>query len=104
MEQEIPSLYLIVLSSLLFSIGLAIVLTKKNIILILMGIEIMLNAANINFVFFSQQDSELIQGQMMTLLVLVIAASEASVALAIIIKAYQYFGTLDLGKIKNLRG
>lgn len=94
--------YFFILSALLFSIGLAIVITKKNSIVVLMGIELMLNAANINFVAISQSD-EKIAGQFFSLFVIVVAACEVAVALAIILKLYQHFSTVDLDKVNEIK-
>ncbi len=93
----------LVISALLFSIGLAIAVTKRNAILILMGIELMLNAVNLNLVTFSQYDPNRLQGQMFTLFIMVIAAAEVTVALAIILKIYDYFKNLDLDEINSLK-
>jgi len=93
----------LLISTILFSIGLIICITKKNAIVVLMGIELMLNAANINFVAMSRFN-ENISGQYAALFVIVIAAAEASVALAIVIKLYQYFKTVDLDRINKLKG
>lgn len=99
----IPLDHYLFLSAALFCIGTAILLTKRNAIVALMGVELMLNAANINLVAFSQYDSRL-QGQMFALFIIVIAATEAAVALAIILKAYSYFKTADLDEINELKG
>ncbi len=93
----------LIISALLFSIGLAVVVTKRNAILILMGIELMINAVNLNLVAFSQYDPNRLQGQMFALFVMVIAASEVTVALAIIMKIYDYFKNLDLDEINQLK-
>ncbi len=93
----------LIISALLFSIGLAVVVTKRNAILILMGIELMLNAVNLNLVAFSQYDPNRLQGQMFALFVMVIAAAEVTVALAIIMKIYDYFKNLDLDEINQLK-
>ena len=93
----------LIISALLFSIGLAVVVTKRNAILILMGIELMLNAVNLNLVAFSQYDPNRLQGQMLALFVRVIAAAEVTVALAIIMKIYDYFKNLDLDEINQLK-
>jgi NADH:ubiquinone oxidoreductase subunit K len=93
----------LIISALLFSIGLAVVVTKRNAILILMGIELMMNAVNLNLVAFSQYDPNRLQGQMFALFVMVIAAAEATVALAIIMKIYDYFNNLDLDEINQLK-
>ena len=93
----------LVISALLFSIGLAVAVTKRNAILILMGIELMLNAVNLNLVAFSQYDPNRLQGQMFTLFIMVGAAAEVTVALAIILKIYDYFKNLDLDEINSLK-
>ena len=94
--------YLIV-SALLFALGLLIVLYRSNAILILMGIELMLNAANLTFVAFSQAHGAL-GGQVFVLFVIVAAAGEAAVAIAIIVLLYQNLGTVNVEKAKNLNG
>lgn len=93
----------LVISALLFSIGLAVAVTKRNAILILMGIELMLNAVNLNMVAFSQYDPNHLQGQMFALFIMVVAAAEVTVALAIILKIYDYFKNLDLDEINSLK-
>jgi NADH-quinone oxidoreductase subunit K len=93
----------LVISALLFSIGLAVAVTKRNAILILMGIELMLNAVNLNMVAFSQYDPNRLQGQMFALFIMVIAAAEVTVALSIILKIYDYFKNLDLDEINSLK-
>ncbi len=87
----------------LFSIGLAVVLLKRHAIMVLMGVELMLNAVNINLVAFSQHDPERVQGQMMALFVMVIAAAEAAVALAILLQVYRHFRTVQLDEISELK-
>ncbi len=94
------SLYLF-LSAALFSIGLAVAITKRNAIVVLMGIELMLNAANVNLVVFSQHDPKL-QGQAFALFVMVVAAAESVVGMAIILKVYQHFKTIHLDQISDL--
>lgn len=100
----IPLEHYLILSALVFSIGLAVMLTKKNTIMVLMGLELMLNAANINLVAFSRYDGASLQGQALTLFVMVVAAAEAAVALALLLRVYRYFKTADLDKINELKG
>lgn len=95
--------YFYILSAFLFCIGFAVCVTKKNAIVVLMGIELMLNAANINFVAASRFDQG-IAGQYFALFVIVIAATEAAVALAIVIKLYKHFKTVDLDQFNSLKG
>jgi NADH:ubiquinone oxidoreductase subunit K len=99
----IPIEHYIIISALLFCFGLIIIITKKNAIMVLMGIELILNAANINLVAFSQYDPQRIQGQFFVLFVIVVAAAEASVALAIVLRVYSYFKTAEMNKIDDLR-
>ena len=86
-----PILYLY-FSIILFCSGVFLVLSKKNYILILMGIELIFNASNLNLVAFSQNDIAL-RGQMFTLFSICIATCETAVALAIILQLYRYFRT-----------
>lgn len=72
--------------------------------MILMGIELMLNAANLNFVAFSKYDPDKLQGQLFTIFVIMIAASEAAVGLAILLKLYSHFKTSDINNAKTLQG
>ncbi len=80
------------------------VLIRKNAIVILMGIELMLNAANINLVAFSKFDGVELDGQLFALFVIVIAAAEAAVALAIIVKAVRTFNTVNVDEFNKLKG
>ncbi|MEY3412474.1 MAG: NADH-quinone oxidoreductase subunit NuoK [Bacteroidota bacterium] len=93
----------LLISALLFCIGLFAVITKRNAIMMLMGIELMLNAANINLVVFSKFDALMLQGQMFALFVIVVAASEAAVGLAIILRVYGLFKTANLDEIDQLK-
>jgi NADH-quinone oxidoreductase subunit K len=93
--------YLIV-AALLFSIGLAVAITKRNAIAVLIGIELMLNAVNLNLVAFNQNDTTL-TGQLFALFVMVVAAAESAVALAILLKIYRYYQTINLDKMDSLR-
>lgn len=70
----------------------------------LMGIELMLNAANVNFVAFSQQDKLHAEGQIAALFVIVLAATESVVALALILNIYKHFKTIHLDEINKLKG
>ncbi|MEO1053802.1 MAG: NADH-quinone oxidoreductase subunit NuoK [Bacteroidota bacterium] len=100
----IPIEHYLILSALLFCIGVVAIITKKNVIVVLMGIELILNAANINLVAFSQYDHVQIQGQVLTLFVIVVAAAEAAVALAIILRVYAHYQSVNIDEIKDLKG
>jgi NADH:ubiquinone oxidoreductase subunit K len=99
----IPIQHFLYLSAFLFMIGIAMVLTKKHTILILMGIELIFNAANINLVAFGQNDPNL-KGQVFSLFVIMIAACETAVALAIILNVYRYFKTTNPTYLNELKG
>lgn len=100
----IPTEHFLILGSVLFAAGLTIVMVKKNAIVILIGIELMLNASNINMVAFSRMDKNFMTGQVFALFVIVLAATEAAVALAIIINVYRNFSTSEVDKINQLKG
>jgi len=98
----IPTSHVLVLGAALFCLGLAIILTKKNTIVVLMGVELMLNAANLNFIAFARMHGNL-EGQVMSLFVIVLAAAEAAVGLALVLRVYQYFKTADIDRINSVR-
>jgi NADH:ubiquinone oxidoreductase subunit K len=100
----LPLENILILSAFLFSIGLIIIITKRNIVVVLMGIELILNAANLNLVAFSQYDAEKLQGQTFALFVMVIAAAEAAVGLAILLLVYRHFKTANLDEISQMKG
>ena len=93
----------LVLSGILFSIGVLGVLTRKNAIVILMSIELMLNAVNLDFVAFSRYGN-LIDGQAMVFFVMTIAAAEAAVGLAIAVAVFKRFKEVNISKFENLKG
>lgn len=95
--------YLILTAAALFSMGLAVVLTKRHAVVVLMGIELMLNAVNLNLVAFSQYDPDRLQGQVFSLFVMVVAAAEAAVALALIIQVYRHARTVQLDELNELK-
>jgi NADH-quinone oxidoreductase subunit K len=96
----------LLLSSLLFSIGLTGVLIRRNAILVLIGIELMLNAANINFIAFWRfgPNPSALTGIMFALFSISVAAAEAAVGLAIILAAYRHSRTTDLDQMNSLKG
>jgi NADH:ubiquinone oxidoreductase subunit K len=97
--------YLLV-SALLFSIGLAGALTRRNAILVLVGIELMLNAANLNFIAFWRYgpNPEALTGVMFAIFAIGVAAAEAAVGLALIISIYRHYKTTNLDQIDSMRG
>jgi NADH:ubiquinone oxidoreductase subunit K len=97
--------YLLV-SALLFAVGLAGAVTRRNAILVLIGIELMLNAANLNFIAFWRfgPNPEALTGVMFVIFSIGIAAAEAAVGLALIIAIYRHYKTVNLDEVKNLKG
>ena len=92
------------LGAILFTIGiLGIFLNKKNVIIILMSIELILLAVNINFIAFSSFSGDL-TGQIFAMLTLTVAASEAAIGLAILVVFYRNLGSISVEKISNLKG
>jgi len=93
-------------AAMLFAVGLAGVLTRRNAILILMGIELMLNAANLSFVTFWRfgPNPESMEGVMFALFAIGIAAAEAAIGLALVIVVYRHFRTTDVEAMDQLKG
>lgn len=84
------------ISAILFSLGTFAVMTRRNGIAVLMGVELILNAANLNFVAFSRFGGMNIDGHIFSLFVIVLAAAEAAVALAIVINIYNNLNTINV--------
>ena len=95
---------LLVIAAALFCCGLYTILTRRNAVAVLMGVELILNAANINFVAFSHYVSHLIGGQIFAIFVIVLAAAEAAVALAIFLRLFATTGTVEVDVADHLRG
>jgi len=100
----------LVLGAILFVCGLMSILVKRNAIGILMGVELILNAANVNLIAFNRfahgggPGNLRLDGQVFAIFVIVLAAAEAAVALAIFLNFYNNFNTIDVEKAQNLRG
>ena len=98
----VPIAYYLVLAAVLFCIGVAAFLFKRNIITIFMSIELMLNAVNLTFVAFAHQWQQ-INGQIFVFFVMVVAAAEAAVGLAIIIALFRVRQTLNVDQVNLLK-
>jgi NADH-quinone oxidoreductase subunit K len=95
--------HFLVLSAVLFTLGLITVATRRNAVAILMGIELMLNAAALNFVAFSHYAQGTVSGHVFAVFVIVLAAAEAAVALAIVLAAYRQFRSVDVPDMVTLK-
>ena len=98
--------HVLVLGALLFSIGLYIALSRRNAVGVLMGIELMLNSVNLNFVGFSRfiESPRPIDGQVFAVFVITVAAAEAAVALALAVSIYRLRQTIDVDQLDTLKG
>jgi NADH:ubiquinone oxidoreductase subunit K len=96
----------LLLSALLFAIGLAGALMRRNAILVLIGIELMLNAANLNFIAFWRYgpNPEALTGMMFVIFSIGVAAAEAAVGLALIISIYRHIKTTNIDEVNSMRG
>ena len=95
--------HFLVVSACIFCIGLYAVLAKKNAIMILVGIELMINAAILNFVAFGKYDKINYSGQIFALFAIVLAAAAVAVGLAIILNVYRYYKTVNPYQIRELK-
>ncbi len=93
---HVSLIHFLVVGALLFSFGIVTVTTRHNAIAVLMGVELILNGANVNFVAFNRYVAGGLAGQVFALFVIVLAAAEAAVGLAIVLAIYQTFKTIDV--------
>ncbi len=108
LTQPIGVSHFLVVGALLFVTGAVCMATKRNALGVLMGIELVLNGANVNFVAFGssylRKDSLGLDGQFIALFVIVLAAAEAAVALAIALNFYNNFASIDVDRADQLKG
>lgn len=95
--------YLIV-GALLFVLGLFAVISRRNAIAVLMGIELILNGANINFIAFAKFSSTNLDGHIFAIFVIILAAAEAAIALAIVLNIYNNLKTVNVDEAASMRG
>lgn len=100
---EITTNHYLVLSLVLFAIGLVGIMTRRNMIVVLMSLELVLNAVNLNLVAFSYQLSDL-GGQVFVVFTIAVAAGEAAVGLGILLALYRLRGTTELDQAVELEG
>src|SRR5579885_3264362 len=99
---EVPISWFLTLSAVLFALGVAGFLFRRNIITIFMSIELMLNAVNLTFVAFSYQLQK-VDGHIFTFFVMVVAAAEAAVGLAIILTVFKNRRTLQIDEVSSMK-
>ncbi len=102
MTTAVPIAWYLVLAAILFSVGVAAFLIKRNVISVFMSIELMLNAVNLTFVAFAHMWHQ-VQGQIFVFFVMVVAAAEAAVGLAIIIAIFRTRQTLNVDQINLMK-
>lgn len=100
---EVGLNHYLILSALLFSLGMAGVLLRRNLIVMLMSIELMLNAVNLTFVAFSKFSGQ-VEGQVLVFFVMTIAAAEAAVGLAIAVSIFKRFKEVNIRYFEHLKG
>ena len=93
----------VAVSAALFALGVVAIVVRRNVLYVLMGIEMILNAANINFVAFSRFNGGSLDGQMFAIFVIILAAAEAAVALAIVLNVFQLFNSVKPSDVDLLR-
>jgi len=93
----------VAVSAALFAIGITTIVVRRNVLYVLMGIEMILNAANINFVAFNRFSGDGLDGQMFAIFVIILAAAEAAVALAIVLNVFHLFGSVKPSDVDLLR-
>jgi NADH-quinone oxidoreductase subunit K len=98
----VPITYYLWLAAVLFTIGLSGVLLKRNALIVMMSVELMLNAANLTFLAFARQTGN-IQGHAVAFFVIAVAAAEAAVGLAIVIAIYRTRGAVNVDEVRALR-
>ena len=96
--------HMLSVSAFVFACGVVCVTTRRNAVGVLMGVELMLNSANINFIAFSRYGIGDISGHVFSIFVIVLAAAEAAIALAIVLSIYSRFRTIDVEEVSTLHG
>ena len=98
----VPTSYFLVLSAVLFGLGVVAFIFKRNILTVFMSIELMLNAVNLSFVTFSYKFKQ-VDGHIFSFFVMVVAAAEAAVGLAIILTVFKNRRTLEIDEVSSLK-
>lgn len=98
----VPITWYLYVAAILFTIGLSGVLLKRNALIVMMSVELMLNAANLTFIAFARQAGD-VSGHAIAFFVIAVAAAEAAVGLAIVIAIYRTRGAINLDEVRTLR-
>ncbi len=96
--------HFLIVGAMLFSLGIFAMMTRRNAVALLMGVELILNGANVNFVAVSRFVDHGVDGHLMALFVIVLAAAEAAVGLAIVLAMFRNFGTVHVDTVNRLKG
>jgi len=95
--------HFLVLAAILFVLGLTTLATRRNAIGVLLGVELILNAANLNLVAFSRYGTGAIEGQVFTIFVIALAAAETVVTLAIVLAVFHRFRTIEVDRVSRMK-
>jgi len=95
--------HFLIVGAIVFALGVLTVSTRRNAVSILMGVELVLNAANINYVAFAHYVSGSVNGQVFAVFIIVLAAAEAAIALAIVLAIFRNFRSIDANDTSTLR-
>ncbi len=95
--------HFLTVGAILFALGVFAVMTRRNAVAMLMGVELILNSANVNFVAFARFVEHGVDGQVIAAFVIVLAAAEAAVALAIVLAMFRNFGTVHVDTVNRLK-
>lgn len=99
---EIGLVHFLLVGAVMFATGIAIVITKRNGVAVLMGLELVLAAASINFIAFSRYSVGSVRGHVVAIFIIMLAAAEAAVALAIVLNVFQHFKGIDVDEVSTL--
>ncbi|MCC6397765.1 MAG: NADH-quinone oxidoreductase subunit NuoK [Bacteroidetes bacterium] len=100
---DVQLAHFLILSAILFTLGLYGIVTRRNAILVLMGLELVLNAANLNLIAFARYGGLNLDGQVFAIFVIILAAAEAAIALAIILNIFNRFQTINVDEVSSLK-
>jgi NADH:ubiquinone oxidoreductase subunit K len=104
MQQGVPITFFLIVGVIMFFVGIFGFIIRRNLITILMSIELILNSVNLNFVTFNRYlYPDHLQGQFFSLIIIAVAAAEASVAIALIINLYRHFTSIEADNAKQLK-